>query len=467
MRKTLTALFLTLIFLTCTLHGKAQNDSLIIRQIFDEVLTKGRAYSNLSDLCLNIGHRLSGSEGAAKSVKWGYDVLKKSGADTVYLMEVEVPVWNRGTVERVAVQMGTKGSGQGKRELHACSLGGSVGTGGKIKAEIIEVQGIAELKKLSEAALKGKIVFFNRPMDSRKISTFEAYGGCVDQRYAGAGEASRMGAVGVIVRSMSLAIDEHPHTGGMAYPDSVQRIPAMAISTTDAEWLHQFGANKTVQIEMESDCEFKGYAKSSNVIGELWGYESPQDIMVVGGHLDSWDKGQGAHDDGAGVNQSIEVLRLFKTLGIKPKRTLRVILFMNEENGNMGGKTYAQKVADKKETHVLAVESDRGGFTPRGFAVEGTQNEIDFIAGFRELLEPYGLHYFEKGYAGVDIGPLQRGDKAPLPNLLMLGLVPDSQRYFDYHHADTDTIDKVNPRELHLGAGAMAAMIYLLDRYSK
>lgn len=456
---------LTFLFLFIILGGfsKAQTDSLSVRSIYDEVLLNGQAYDNLKVLCTTIGHRLSGSPAADKAVNWGMAALKLAGADTVYLQQVQVPVWVRGTKEAVIVS-----SGKVKRPLNACSLGGSVGTNGILNAEVIEVLGVEELKKLTEKDVKGKIVFFNKPMDPRKISTFEAYGACVDQRYAGAGEAVKLGAVAVLVRSMSLAIDEHPHTGSMGYPEDSKRIPALAVSTLDANWLHNEltqSKNGSLKIGIESDCEFKGYKTSYNVIGELKGKRNAEQIMVVGGHLDSWDKGQGAHDDGAGCVQSIETLRLFKVLGIKPNNTLRVILFMNEENGNMGGKTYAKNVNELKEKHVLAFESDRGGFSPRGVHMDAKVKDIETIAAYQNILEPYGLHVFEKGYSGVDIGPIKHSEGSIHPDLLMLGLVPDSQRYFDYHHADTDVIEAVNPRELHLGAGAMAALVYLIDKH--
>lgn len=453
------ALFLVLM---TGLTTQAQQDSTVVKSIYDEVLLNGQAYDNLKILCTTVGHRLSGSPAADKAVIWGKNTLIASGADTVYLQEVQVPVWVRGNKEVVRVS-----AGKSLRPLHACSLGGSVGTNGLLNAEVIEVLGVEELVKLTENEVKGKIVFFNKPMDPRKISTFEAYGACVDQRHAGAGEAAKLGAVAVLVRSMSLAIDEHPHTGSMGYPEGAERIPALAISTQDANWLHnQLITNKqgAIKIGIESNCEFKGYKTSYNVIGELRGAKNPERIMVVGGHLDSWDKGQGAHDDGAGCVQSIETLRLFKSLGIRPNNTLRVILFMNEENGNMGGKTYAKEVNAAQEKHVLAFESDRGGFTPRGVHMDAPVENIKTIAGYKGILEYYGLHVFEKGYSGVDISPLKQGEGSINPDLLMLGLLPDSQRYFDYHHADTDVIEAVNPRELHLGAGAMAALVYLIDK---
>lgn len=454
------SIFLWIIFSCLFLNVNGQSDSFLIRRIYDSVLTSGKAYENLSELCLTIGHRLSGSPQADQAVHWGMKTLKNAGADTVYLQEVTVPVWTRGTIESVKVK------GKNGIKLNACSLGGSVGTGGPINAEVIEVYGVEGLKNLTEKDVKGKIVFFNKPMDPKKISTFESYGGCVDQRHAGAGEAAKLGAVAVLVRSMTLALDDHPHTGSMGYPDTNNRIPALALSTVAAQKLHQLLKNKpATMLEINSDCEFRGYKKSYNVIGELTGSEVNEPFIVVGGHLDSWDKGQGAHDDGAGCVQSIEVIRLFKSLGIKPKRTLRVVLFMNEENGNMGGKTYADSAFHKREIHLAALESDRGGFSPRGFHMDANPEQIQKVADFRSLLEPYGLHIFEKGYAGVDIGPLKHGTHAVQKDLMMLGLVPDSQRYFDYHHADTDVIESVNPRELHLGAGALASMIYLIDRY--
>jgi len=331
-----------------------------------------------------------------------------------------------------------------------------------VKAHVVEVKSLDELKVLGEAKIKGKIVFFNRPMQADLISTFQAYGGCVDQRYAGAMEAGKYGAVGVIVRSMNLRLDDFPHTGSMSYGDlpNSKRIPSAAISTNDAELLSgMLELDNNIKLYFSQHCKQLKDVQSYNVIGEITGSEFPNEYMVVGGHLDSWDLGDGSHDDGAGVVQSMEVLRLLKASGITPKRSIRVVLFMNEENGLRGGKAYAKVAKSKGENHVFALESDSGGFTPRGFSFDCTDVVFNQVLSWKTLFKPYLIHYFEKGGSGADIGPLKQD------GMVLAGLRPDSQRYFDHHHAANDTFEHVNKRELELGAATMTALVYLFDKY--
>ncbi|HEX6889633.1 MAG TPA: M20/M25/M40 family metallo-hydrolase [Chryseolinea sp.] len=439
------------LFLSITLP--AQVDEASIRQIFDRELHEGKAYEWLEELATTIGPRLSGSPGAKLAVEWGKRELERA-ADSVWLQPVMVPQWVRGQKEIARIK-------KSKSEINICALGGSVGTGpGGVTGELIEVKSLEELKLLGEKEIKGKIVFFNRPMDPGKIHTFAAYGGAVDQRGSGPSEAARFGAIGAIVRSMGLNQEDYPHTGGLRYDESLPKIPAVAISTKHADQLSKsLKADKHLQFYFETHCETLPDVQSFNVIGELKGSEYSDEIIVVSGHLDSWDLGQGAHDDGAGVVQAMEVIRLFKVLGIKPKRTIRVVLFMNEENGLRGGMEYARHVELKKEKHVAAIESDRGGFTPRGFSMSCSANVRDRIKSWKPLLEPYGLTDFDQEGGGADIGPL-----APF-GVPLIGFLPDSQRYFDYHHTAADTIDKVSKRELELGAASIAALVYLIDRH--
>jgi carboxypeptidase Q len=450
-------LLVVFLLFTSTLFAQ-KNDSTVIREIFDEVLVNGKSHSNLRVLCKSVGARLSGSPEAAKAVEWGEKVLKQYGFDKVYLQEIMVPHWTRGSKEG-AMFMTPDGKAY---TPSVCALGGSVGTNGRMEAEVIEVHNFEELDLLGKEKIEGKFIFYNRPMEPRNIDTFESYGGCVDQRYAGASKASKYGAVGVLVRSMSLHTDRHPHTGSMGYEDGIKKIPSAAIGTQDADYLSGLlKRNKSVKVSLNMDCKTLPDVKSYNVIAEIKGSKYPDKIIAVGGHLDSWDLGEGAHDDGAGVVQSIEVLRTFKALGIRPQHTIRCILFMNEENGNNGGKTYAKVVGEKKEVHVAALESDRGGFVPRGFSIDGDGATIKEIQKWKDLLKPYNLHIFVKGYGGVDINPLKGVDK----EITLIGLLPDSQRYFDFHHAPTDVFENVNKRELELGAGSMTALIYLIDKY--
>jgi hypothetical protein len=370
-----------------------------------------------------------------------------------------VPRWVRGAPEYAYIE-----TAPGKTTtVNICALGSSVATsGGGIKANIVEVKSIDELAVLGREQIEGKIVFFNRPMQADLISTFSAYGGAVDQRGAGAKEASKYGAVGVIVRSMNLRLDDLPHTGNMNYGDipASQRIPAAAISTNDAELLSaMLTLDKNIKFFFRQNCQQLNDVQSYNVIGQITGSEFPDEYIVVGGHLDSWDLGDGSHDDGAGCVQSMDVLRLLKEIGIKSKRSIRVVLFMNEENGLRGGTKYAEVAKQKGENHIFALESDSGGFTPRGFSFDCSDELFSKVLDWKPLFKPYLIHYFEKGGSGADIGSLKGNAE------VLAGLRPDSQRYFDYHHASNDTFDAINKRELELGAATMAALVYLFDKY--
>jgi len=448
------------LFLSVALHAQPNpSDKKQIKTFFDTSLLNGQAYEWLDYLTNRIGSRLSGSLGAERAVAWTKAELDALGLDRVYLQPVKVPKWVRGAKEFALIETAPGVT----FNVPITALGGSVATPSVgLKAFVVEVQGIEELKTLGREQIEGKIVFFNRPMQANLISTFQAYSGCVDQRYSGAKEASAYGAVGVIVRSMNLRLDNLPHTGAMSYgdQDASKRIPAAAISTNAAEKL-----SKLLKLEPKLKFLFRQQCKtypdvwSHNVIGEITGSEFPKEIIVVGGHLDSWDLGDGAHDDGAGVVQSMEVLRLFKATGYKPKRTIRVVLFMNEENGLRGGNAYADNALLTAEKHIFALESDAGGFTPRGFSFNCSDEEFAQVESWKPLFKPYLIHYFEQGGSGADIRPLKNKYN------VLAGLRPDSQRYFDHHHAENDTFDAVNKRELELGAATMTSLIYLYDKY--
>ena len=437
----------------------SQTDEKVISEIYTNSLTNGQSYSWLDHLSNNIGSRLSGSLGAEKAVEWTKQELETLGLDKVWLQPVMVPKWVRGVPEFAYIE-----TSPGKTiKVNICALGGSISTPPTgLKSKIIEVSGVDELEKLGAENIEGKIVFFNRPMDASLINTFESYGGCVNQRYSGAMEASKFGAIGVIVRSMNLRIDDFPHTGSMTYGDipPQERIPSAAISTKHADLLSAMvKLDNNVQFYFKQNSKQLEDVLSHNVIGEITGSEFPDEYIVVGGHLDSWDLGDGAHDDGAGCTQSMEVLRLLKLSGIKPKRSIRVVLFMNEENGLRGGNKYAEIAAQKNENHIFALESDAGGFTPRGFYFDCDQSNFDQILSWKSLFKPYLIHFFELGGSGADIGPLKNETN------VLSGLKPDSQRYFDYHHAPNDTFDAVNKRELELGAATMTSLVYLIDKY--
>jgi carboxypeptidase Q len=434
----------------------SQNDSTIIRKLFDEALTKGKSYEDLRSPCKGIGARLSGSSQAQMAVEWGKRKMETYGFNKIYLQPIMVPHWERGNKEVAWYQ---SGSGE-VIPLDILALGGSVGTNGLLKAEVIEFKSLDELKKATKVSVQGKIVFLNQPMNPADIVTFKAYGGCYGIRGYGAAESAKLGAIGVVIRSLALPDDHFPHTGSMYYEEGVSKIPAGALSTISSNELSKALSKGKVNLILEMDCRDFPDEPSFNVMGELTGSEKPNEIITIGGHLDSWDAGEGAHDDGAGIIHCLEALRILKQTGVKPKHTIRVVFFMNEENGNKGGINYAEWAKKENQKQIAAVESDRGGFSPDGFECDGKESDLQLIKGFLPLLAPYGLHHFEAGYGGVDISPLKKGyDGIPL-----FGFVPDSQRYFDFHHAASDVFESVNKRELELGCASMAAFVYLLDK---
>ena len=452
---------LLFLFIGSSLVASAQNtDSLFLRKIYDEALVNGKPYQNLEYLCKKIGPRLSGSANAQKAVDWTKKLMEQYGFDRVFLQEVMVPHWVRGEKEQAKILTGNQ-----QIEVPVVALGGSVATAAKgLTAEVIEVQGIQELKTLGEQAIKGKIVFYNRPFDPRFIETGAAYGAASDQRFRGPAEAAKLGAVGVIVRSMTEIIDDYPHTGATAYEEGGNKIPAAAISTRGANQLSQIlKQQKNVRVYLKQNCQTLRDVHSYNVVGELKGTENPNEFITVGGHLDSWDLAEGAHDDGTGVMQSVEVLRIFKALGYRPKHSVRAVMFMNEENGHKGGLIYAELAQKNNEKHLAAIESDEGGFTPRGFSFNNIQPQLlqNINKSWKVLLEPYEVDRLINGGAGTDIEPL----KATVPAVILIGFRPDSQRYFDLHHTAKDVFENVNKRELELGAASIASLIYLIDQH--
>lgn len=432
-------------------------DSLMIKKIFNETLENSKAYEWLTDLTENIGGRLAGSPEAAKAVEWAKARMIEAGADTVYLEPVMVPHWIRGEKEKGMIME----AGGNRQNVSVIALGNSVATPKEgLKASVIEVHDFDELQKLGKEKIAGKIVFYNHPFDEKFVNIFDAYGEAVGYRWAGPSEAARYGAVGTICRSMTNIIDDNPHTGAMRYNDSLPKIPCIAISTVGANLLSRvLRSNKSTQFFMQTNCQMLDSVLSYNVIGEIKGSKFPNEVVVVGGHLDSWDNCKGAHDDGAGIVQSIEIIRAYKSIGLRPKRTLRIISFMNEENGLRGGRTYAANTEKRNDIHVAAIESDAGGFLPLGFGLNMEQNKKTQIQNWAPLFLPYGVYNFSGEGDGADISPLEKY------NIPCIGLHVNSQRYFDYHHAASDTIDKVNKRELNLGSAAMGALAHLLLEY--
>jgi len=433
-----------------------KEDSIQIASIYKNALNSTIAHKNLNYLCKNYSERLCGSENAEKAILWGKEAMQKLGFDTVYLQKTMVKHWVREKNEICNISS-TK---LGQFNANVIALGESVGTSGNgIEANVIEISSFEELKKLGREKIAGKIVFFNFKMNNDYFMTFHAYGDAAGYRVHGASEAAKYDAKAVIIRSLSLISSKNPHTGIMRYDEEINKIPAVAISTIDADSLSTWLKNdNNLQIYLKTNTKFLPETLSYNVIGEIRGEKTPEKIITVGGHLDSWDNCEGAHDDGVGCMHAMEVGRIFKDLNIKPSNTIRTVLFMDEETNQRGGKSYAEETKSKNETIIAALESDAGGFTPQGFSIDGNESQLQKLQTWKPLFEPYGL-FFKKGWGGVDIHPLKE------QGVPLIGLIIDSQRYFDYQHSSTDVFEAVNRRQMQLGSGSLASLIYLIDKY--
>lgn len=444
-----------------SLHSQSDEDIEKISEIYEQMLTNSSCYDWLRYLCKNIGHRLGGSPQYAAAVKYTSEVFKEMGVDKIWTQPVEVPYWERGTVEKAQIinsrQVGTQ-------ELSVAALGFSAGTDALgVTGEVIEVQSLDELGKMSVGKVRGKIVFFNRPMDATRINTFHAYGAAGDQRTSGPKKAAEMGALASITRSLTLKHDDVPHSGVTIFGDQ-KPIPAVGIGLESADFLSELLKKESkVRVNITLNCQHLGKRIAHNVIGEITGSKYPDEIIVVGGHLDSWDIGEGAHDDGAGVVQAMEVLNQMIKMDMKPQRTVRCVLFANEENGLYGATVYADEAKKKGEKHIAALESDAGGHTPRGFTMDAQKDLLKpsyaTAQEWRSVLAPYGLYYLQTGGSAADISRLKSH------GAVLFGFRPDSQRYFDFHHARTDVFETVHKRELVLGAASMSALVYLIDKY--
>jgi len=426
----------------------------LVDEFRDAGLTGEQGFELLKRIT-SVGPRLTGSPGAAAAVDLSLRLMKELGFANVHAEPVEVGHWVRGDAEKAEIiASGTRAA----VPLAVCALGGSVGTPDRgLTAPVVEVQSLDELGRLGPR-LKGKIVFFNRLMDRRLADSFSAYGGAADQRVNGASAAARHGAVGVLVRSLTFREDGNPHTGLMQYDPGVPRIPAAAVSTFDAGVLSTLiKKEKAVSVSLRMNCRDMGRVASANVVGELTGTELPDEVILVGGHLDSWDLGLGAHDDAAGCAASLEALRLIKAVGLRPRRTIRVVLFMDEEFGGTGGRAYVRAPQRKGERHLVAAESDRGGFAPVGLAVGGRDGKVlEKIASYGSLFKPLGVSFIVPGGGGVDVAPLVEQGAEPAAVMI------NSQAYFDVHHSALDIVSSVHPRELELQAVILAALVYIL-----
>lgn len=451
-------LFILAAFIPMLVSAQSNADSVYIKKISDEIMRNGKAHDLLRELTKGIGGRLAGSEQYNKAVAWGEASLKKLGADKVFLQECMMPNWKRGgkDLASVVLQNGKKTN----RSLDVLALGNSLGTGGKpLVAEVVAVQDFDEMEAKKDQ-LKGKIVYFNNKFNPTNIQTFKSYGEAGQYRRSGPSRAAKYGAVGVMIRSLTEATDNNPHTGTTGYDEAYPKIPAIALGNEDADYIWTITRSNSIKVSMTTNGSFGPDVIGHSVVAELTGTEFPNEYITVGGRLDSWDVNEGAHDDGAGIVQTIEIMRALKVLGYKPKRTLRFVLFANEENGMRGGNKYAEEAKKNNEQHVFALESDAGGFTPRGFGFTVSATQLSKIQTWLPLLKPYGTDFLQAGGGGADIGPLNKMFGTPIA-----GLMPDSQRYFDIHHARSDVFENVNKRELNLGAVNMAALIYLVDQY--
>ncbi len=401
--------------------------------------TDSRAWERLEALCDGIGHRLAGSDSLAAATVWAEGVLREDGHEAVAREPVTVPVWQRGeeSLQMLAPVV---------RPLAMLGLGRSIGTDGPVEAPVVVISDFSELGP----HVADKVVLYNVPM-AEGSPTHKRYGPAVAYRGNGASAAAEHGARAALVRSVTTRSLYTPHTGALRYDPKKPKIPAAAITTEDAAMIARLTeAGETVQVRLEMGAQTLPDAQSHNVLAQITGARSPEEIVLIGAHLDSWDVGQGAHDDGAGVVQVIEALRLIRALDEPPGRTIRVVLYTNEENGLAGGRTYASEHAG--ERHVAAIESDLGGGWPLAWSAGGTEEQMAWL---RQTAAPLGMPISEGG-GGADIGPLKAH------GTLVIGLRPDDTHYFDVHHTWADTLEKVDPESLREGAAAVAGLAWLL-----
>ncbi len=442
---TLTAMACLLATTPLTAQTAAERE--VAAKLAGAALIDGKAWDKLAYLTDRIGHRLSGSEGLEKAVTWTAEEFKRDGIPRVWTEEVMVPHWVRGEEQaRIVAPVEWK--------LALLALGGSVGTPeGGITAEVIEVDSLEQLNERKDE-VKGKIVLFNKAIEAGFDAKY-GYGSAVPMRVVGPSRAARHGAVGMLIRSLGTADFRLPHTGTLRYEDGLPKIPSAAIASEGAELIHRLLASgDPVKVHMELGAKTLPDALSHNVIADIPGREKPEEIVLIGGHLDSWDVGQGAHDDGAGCAIVMEVMRLIQKSGMQPRRTIRAVLFTNEENGLRGGRDYEKRHGH--ETHVAAIESDSGGAEPVGFGVSAGEGGVAMIEEIASMLEFIDAHRVASRGGGADISPL-RVHGVPLMNLRQ-----QSFNYFDYHHTEADTLDKIDRQNLNKNVAALTVMTWLL-----
>ena len=412
-------------------------------KLIDAAMTDFEGYDRLAYLCYRIGNRLSGSPGLDRAVAWSAEQMKAAGLSNVRTIPVKVPHWVRGNESaRMLTPL--------ERPLHMLGLGMSVGTPpGGITADVAAVSDFNELEKLGREKVQGRIVVYNE--------VYRGYGPTVVYRRSGASRAAALGAVAVLVRSITPLAMEIPHTGEMRYDEGSPRIPAAAISPEDAMMMARLYADGVpVRVHLEMGAHMEPDADSADVIGEIPGKEHPEEVVVLGGHLDSWDVGQGAQDDGASVIACLQAVALMKKLGLEPRRTIRVAFWVNEENGGRGGEAYRAWIGDRIGQQVAAIEMDGGAETPRGFGAAVDVQSLELLRDVAKMLERIGAGEITGGGGGEDISPLMR-DGVPGLAERTTGL-----HYFDWHHSEADTFDKVGLDDFRKNVAALAVMTYVL-----
>ncbi|MCC7417313.1 MAG: M20/M25/M40 family metallo-hydrolase [Acidobacteria bacterium] len=412
-------------------------------RLIGEATAGSFAWQRLSVLTDTIGHRLSGTPQLDRAIAWAIAEMRRDGLENVHAEPVMVPVWIRGREQAAIVE-------PARRPIAMLGLGGSIATPrGGVRAEVVVVGGFDELEAAGER-LRGRIVLFNAP--------FTTYGDTVRYRLNGPSRAARHGAVAALVRSIGLDGLRLPHTGVLEYSDSAPRIPAAAIASEDADRLARLAARgERVVVDLQMEAHFGPDAGSANVVGEIRGRERPDEVVVVGGHLDSWDVGDGASDDGGGCVVSWEALRIMKKLGLRPRRTVRVVLWTNEENGGRGGLAYRDAHRNELAQHVLMMESDSGVSRPIGFGFTGSDSGRETVRAIASLLAGIGAGGIAGAAGGADIAPSVQEGRIP-----SMSLEVDTSRYFLVHHTEADTIDKIDPIEMARCAAAVAVMAYLV-----
>ena len=411
-------------------------------RIIDAALSDSTAWNRLAEMTETYGARLSGSQGLEQAIDWMLAKMRQDGLQNVRGERVMVPAWVRGAESAELVLPRAQ-------NLPMLGLGGSIATPpAGITADVIVVSSFSDLTANASRAA-GKIVLYDVP--------FTTYGETVQYRARGAIEAAKVGAVAVLVRSVTPYSMRTPHTGGMAYDSAVRRIPAAAITVEDAQMMHRMqDRGQRIRVKLTMSARFAPDAPSRNVVAELVGSEKPDEVVVFGGHIDSWDVGRGAMDDGGGVVVAWEALRVLQRLGLKPKRTIRIVGWTNEENGGRGGQGYRDAHRASLDKHVLAIESDGGVFKPQGFGFTGSDAAFEIVKQIGTLLDRIGSGAVVRGGGGADIAPIMA---LGVPGM---GLNVDGTRYFWYHHTEADTIDKLDPREMALCVATMAVMAYIV-----